>query len=141
MCAREASAHWRRKERESYNEYQREYSGKRLDLIEKYLRDENEIWFDKRTRQRRRLKQATPPWASRVGIRHIYKECLRISHSMYMVFEVDHIIPLSGKKVCGLHTPENLRVISRSLNDSKGNKFNYNKESRELLKWLKERGL
>jgi len=38
-------------------------------------------------------------------------------------FEVDHIIPLNGKKVSGLHVLGNLQVIDKQFNRSKGNKF------------------
>lgn len=38
-------------------------------------------------------------------------------------FEVDHIIPLNGKKVSGLHTLCNLQVLPISINRSKSNSF------------------
>lgn len=43
--------------------------------------------------------------------------------SIFSGFEVDHIVPIKGEKVSGLHTPSNLQVLSREENRRKRNNF------------------
>lgn len=40
-----------------------------------------------------------------------------------VAFEVDHVVPLQNKTVCGLHVEANLRIVERRKNRSKGNKW------------------
>lgn len=55
--------------------------------------------------------------AERAEVEGFYFFC-----QLFPGFEVDHVIPLNGKEVCGLHTPTNLQVLTRAENARKGNK-------------------
>ena len=64
---------------------------------------------------------ATPTWADTRLIAAIYAEAKRLSDETGVPHEVDHIIPLQSRYVCGLHIPCNLQVVPRDLNRRKGN--------------------
>jgi hypothetical protein len=61
---------------------------------------------------------ATPPWADLEAIKRFYENC---PHG----YEVDHIIPLQGETVCGLHVLENLQYLTARENRRKSNKLNW----------------
>ena len=68
-------------------------------------------------------RNATPKWtedfSNEISEYYLHaKDCEMVTGEVY---EVDHIIPLQGKGVCGLHVPWNLQVLPRDLNRKKGN--------------------
>lgn len=67
--------------------------------------------------------KAQPQWASVVAIEAIYERAILLTSVTGVPHEVDHIIPLKGKNVCGLHVPENLRAIPARENKKKGSAF------------------
>jgi hypothetical protein len=67
----------------------------------------------------RRAALANPPWANRGPIRQAIKAFYAACPPGH---EVDHIIPLQGKNICGLHIPWNLQYLPISENRSKGAK-------------------
>lgn len=66
---------------------------------------------------------ATPKWRDAERIKEIYQERERITLATGVMHHVDHVIPLQGKFVCGLHVENNLEVITAAENLSKLNKF------------------
>lgn len=70
--------------------------------------------------------KATPYWLTEAqyeAIESFYlhaRDCEVVSGEKY---HVDHIVPLQGKNVCGLHVPWNLQVLPADLNISKSNKW------------------
>lgn len=70
------------------------------------------------TAKRRAAKlQRTPPWADLKAIEAIYTRAQLLGE------HVDHVIPLQGAYVSGLHVAENLQCLPASENSRKSNKF------------------
>jgi hypothetical protein len=64
-----------------------------------------------------------PAWQSRSEMVCFYESARRVSRCLGIPHQVDHVVPLFGKLVSGLHVPGNLRVIPASINQKKSNKF------------------
>ena len=80
------------------------------------------IYVSRSRARRAHIQQATPPWANMAAIGVIYCEARRLAEQTGVPHDVDHIIPLRGANVCGLHVAENLRVLTATENRGKGNK-------------------
>lgn len=80
----------------------------------------------KDTAKRRALKlKRTPSWLNDghwFEIHSIYKFCSAF-RKVGFNWHVDHIVPLQGKNVSGLHAPWNLQVLTAKENLSKNNRF------------------
>jgi 5-methylcytosine-specific restriction endonuclease McrA len=69
----------------------------------------------------KRLKYATPIWANRLAIEEIYVKARMLTLSTGIKHEVDHIIPIKGVNVSGLHVENNLQILTKKENRSKWN--------------------
>lgn len=71
-------------------------------------------------------KKRTPQWLTSFDILKIqclYSLAAMRSKESGQKWHVDHIVPLQGNSVCGLHVPWNLRVIPAIENLRKYNKY------------------
>jgi len=72
------------------------------------------------------LRKRMPQWLSKTHweeINRLYKESHRLTRETGTVHHVDHIVPLRGKTVSGLHVPWNLQVMVGQENLRKAAKF------------------
>lgn len=70
----------------------------------------------------RTIWNATPPWANEDAVKAVYVK----AHHLRLLgkdVNVDHIIPLHGVLVCGLHCEQNLRVVPRLYNAHLSNRI------------------
>lgn len=93
-------------------------------LNSEIIKEKNKVYYEEhkqeafaRSAKRRAMRlHATVPWSNYDEINLIYTKCPESYH-------VDHIIPLQGELVCGLHVEHNLQYLTAKENLSKGNRF------------------
>ena len=79
-----------------------------------------------KAKRRASKMQRTPAWLTEAhfkAIRDIYMQASQLSKTTGVLHHVDHIVPLQGKIVSGLHVPWNLRVVTATVNLTKNNKL------------------
>lgn len=140
---------WKAKNKEAVAAYQKEYDknyyqenkGKVLANKKRYAQENKDKvavhsknWKQKNNSKvisycaKRRASKinATPLWFNKTEVELMYEISTMITELSGEQHHVDHIVPLHGKNVCGLHTVDNLQVISATQNLAKSNTYEIN---------------
>ena len=115
-CRREQRLLWNQKNKEKKNLKQKEWAALNKDKV-KAIQIK---FYQKNPKYGKAYKlppsRRCPAWADKEAIRKFYLNCPE-------GFHVDHVIPLRGKLVSGLHIISNLQYLPALENIKKGNKY------------------
>ena len=138
-----AKQHYRRNKKEILKTYQQKYLDNKETIIkqtlEYYYKNREDILAHRAqyrktpegkakmlcysSKRRSFHLNATPPWFDAKETLKIYERAKILESQDNVPRHVDHIVPLINNKVCGLHCHQNLQILTKDENLSKGNKF------------------
>jgi 5-methylcytosine-specific restriction endonuclease McrA len=99
---------------------------------QRYQKANPELYKVNTSFRRRRFREATPKWLSpeqKLEIKLQYRLAIELSRRTKIRYVVDHVVPLQGETVCGLHVPWNLEVITQEQNLKKSNSLPTDEEA------------
>lgn len=109
--ARRHAAEWRAANPERKKEADRNWRAANPERVAAYIRA-----------YKKRRARATPAWANEFFLAEAYELAARRTAATGVCWEVDHLVPLQGRAVCGLHVENNIAVIPQSINCAKSNR-------------------
>lgn len=118
------------KESGYFKNYRIENKEKEQQYRKKY-KTENKNKTNANTAKRRSLKaQRTPKWCDENKVKYFYTLAQYFEFiTLGIKYHVDHIIPLNGDTVCGLHVDNNLQILRADQNLTKNNKWCWDTQS------------
>ena len=128
VCAAKRYAEWRAKNKEHIKEYDKKWrvenKDKKSKNYKKWQQTHKGTVNAINSRRRADEKSATPAWADKKEMQYYYNlaEYFTWVSGGFVKYHVDHVVPLRGKGVCGLHVQNNLQVLKSVDNLRKSNK-------------------
>ena len=107
-------------------QHQRKIPERRRELRKAYRKRYPEKIKASHARHRAEKLKRLPKWITKEDIRvmkEFYAEATRKTLATGVKYQVDHIIPLKGEIVSGLHVPSNLQIITATENMQKYNVY------------------
>jgi len=129
-CTKQKNNEWKQKNKDKVAAYDKAWQQANKDKKSKNYKNyqvNNRAKVNSYNSYRRALEaQATPKWLTASHKMHMeckYSLAAMLSKHTAEQHHVDHIVPLNGKTVCGLHVPWNLQVLTAKANLSKSNRI------------------
>lgn len=94
----------------------------RLATKRQYAADNRARYTHYTQKRKAALGRATPKWADTAAIVAIYQQCADLTAATGIEHHVDHIVPLKGRTVSGLHVQNNLQILPANQNRRKYNR-------------------
>lgn len=130
-CSKKASQVRRdidpKRSREITKNYRTRNSDKEKARYTRYNKENPEVRAHHSAKRRAETLDATPVWLTKEqhdDIKAMYALAKKFERLCNTCYHVDHIVPLAGKDVCGLHVPWNLQLLPAKINMTKGNRYN-----------------
>lgn len=114
------------KESQKVANWRKHNSDKYRKSLQNYYAENRSKLANKTANYRSKKLQRTPSWltdSDKWMIEEAYELAALRTRITGIAWHVDHVIPLQGETVSGLHTPYNLQVIVGKINQSKSNSF------------------